>query len=457
MNLPFGFGPGDRDPDESGNGGEQRNPLGGFSWPGSDLAGQIPLFAELQKLLTWQGGPVNWDLARQLAVATAAGQSHPVTAADRTALADAMRLADLWLDDVTDLPSGVRVVQAWSRTDWITHSLDGWAALCDPVAARVVTAMASAIPAEMLAQAGPLGQVMSSFGGLMFGAQVGQGIAGLAAEVVSISEVGIPLAPIGTAGLLPQNFTGLATSLDRSEEEVRIYLALREAAYQRLYSHVPWLRQHVLDGIEAYARGITIDTSKLEQVMGQIDPSDPSSIQAALGTGLFEPEQTPSQQAALTRLETLLALIEGWVDTLVDAAATPRLAGAPALREALRRRRATGGPAEQTFATLVGLQLRPRRLREAATLWWAVTDQAGSSGRDAIWDHPDLLPTAADLDDPLEFARRRKSGQPGQIDTGSDQMTADAAAVIEAFEALTAEAAADKETGGDEPNPPDHG
>jgi putative hydrolase len=119
---------------------------------------------------------------------------------------------------------------------------------------------------------------------------------------------------------------------------------------------------------------------------------------------LFEPETTPDQQAALRRLETLLALVEGWVDAVVADAAGQRMPGAQALRETSRRRRASGGPAEQTFATLVGLELRPRRLREAAALWWAVTSKHGVSGRDSLWGHPDLLPGADDLDDPIGFA-----------------------------------------------------
>ncbi|HEX3334853.1 MAG TPA: zinc-dependent metalloprotease, partial [Jatrophihabitans sp.] len=95
-----------------------------------------------------------------------------------------------------------------------------------------------------------------------------------------------------------------------------------------------------------------------------------------------------------------------WVDSVVAAAAEDRMPGAQALREASRRRRAAGGPAEQTFATLVGLELRPRRLREAAALWWSVTEKQGVSGRDAIWSHPDLLPSAEDLDDPLGFGEK---------------------------------------------------
>jgi putative hydrolase len=169
---------------------------------------------------------------------------------------------------------------------------------------------------------------------------------------------------------------------------------------------VPWLRQRVLDTVEGYARGIVVDMSALERAMADLDPTNPESLQSALAGGMFEPQDTPEQQAALRRLETLLALIEGWVDTVVAAAAADRMPGAAALREALRRRRASGGPAEETFSTLVGLELRPRRLREAAALWWAVTERHGITQRDGVWAHPDLLPDTQDLDDPLGFAEK---------------------------------------------------
>ncbi len=135
------------------------------------------------------------------------------------------------------------------------------------------------------------------------------------------------------------------------------------------------------------------------------------NLQEVLGEeGLtFTAPDTPEQRAALSRLETLLALTEGWVDTVVDAAAAGKLPGAAALRETFRRRRAAGGPAEQTFAALVGLELRPRRLRDAARLWALLGQARGSEGRDALWAHPDLLPTPADLDDPEGFVQRREA------------------------------------------------
>ncbi|MDR3082602.1 MAG: zinc-dependent metalloprotease, partial [Streptomyces sp.] len=214
--------------------------------------------------------------------------------------------------------------------------------------------------------------------------------------------------PAGKAALLPLNVEKFGKDLGVPQEEVRLYLALREAAHQRLFAHVPWLRSHLFGAVDGYARGIKVDTAKLEDVVGQFDPQNPEQLQDALQQGMFQPEDTPEQKAALARLETALALVEGWVDAVVHAAAKPRLASADALRETLRRRRATGGPAEQTFATLIGLQLRPRRLRDASRLWASLTDARGMDGRDGLWAHPDMLPTASDLDDPDGFVHREQ-------------------------------------------------
>ncbi len=158
--------------------------------------------------------------------------------------------------------------------------------------------------------------------------------------------------------------------------------------------------------ISSYAGAITVDFSAVEDLAANMDMSNPASIQEAIGQGMFEPKITPGQQAALVGLETVLALVEGWVDTVVADAVGDRLPGAAALQETLRRRRATGGPAEQTFATLIGLELRPRRLRAAADLWRNLESSRGVEGRDALWAHPDLLPSSSDLDDPGAFVDR---------------------------------------------------
>jgi putative hydrolase len=441
---PFGFGlPGDRDrdPDKPGNPGGSAGP-GGSGTPGGPggPGGPLGAFGDPQQfanalrqfadLMSWQGGPVNWDLAKNVARQTVAAQGDAsILDTERRKAVDAIRTADLWLEDATTLPTGIRIAQAWSRAEWVEATLPVWSKLCDPIAARAVEAMGgmlsddpeelnAGLPPEMrsamtaltggLGALGGLGQMMRRIGGMMVGGQTGAAVGALAQEVVSSTDVGLPLGPPGTAALLPANVKAFGEGLSVGEDEVRLFLALREAAHQRLFAHVPWLRARLLGAVEDYARGITVDANALREAMPQIDPANPEALSEALsGAALFQPEDTAQQKAALARLETVLALVEGWVATVVDAAARDRLPQAGALAEAIRRRRASGGPAERTFATLVGLELRPRRLREAAAIWRGLTDARGIEGREALWAHPDLLPTADDFDDPDGFVRGR--------------------------------------------------
>jgi putative hydrolase len=274
-----------------------------------------------------------------------------------------------------------------------------WQQLVDPVAAKVVGAMGEVMPVEMAAQAGPFLGLMRQMGGAMFGAQIGQALGTLAAEVVSATDIGLPLGPAGRPALIPLNVAAFGAGLGVDAGEIRLFLALREAAHQRLFAGAPWLRGHVVHAVQAYASGINVDMSRIEQIVGELDPNNPEAISRALSEGMFTPEQTPDQAAALARLETVLALIEGWVDEVAGGAAAEHLGAAGALRETVRR--------------LVGLELRPRRLRDAAVLWQKLAEARGIGGRDAIWAHPDLLPTAADLDDPDAFINR------AELDLGS--------------------------------------
>jgi putative hydrolase len=374
------------------------------------------MLSQLGQMLSQAGtstGPVNYDLAKQIALQNLTGSgeakigfSSGAGGDSGTAVRDAAHLAELWLDAATILPAGASKTVAWSARDWVEKTLPTWQRLCDPVARQISGAWVDALPAEAKEAAGPLLSMVGQMGGMAFGSQLGNALGQLAAEVLTSTEVGLPLGPDDTSALLPANIEKFTEGLELPSSEVLVFLASREAAHQRLFSHVPWLRQRLLATVEEFASGISVDMSALEQLAGQVDPSNPASIEEAMSSGLLEPRTTPEQQAALSRLETLLALVEGWVDVVVAESVGDRLPGASALRETLRRRRATGGPAEQTFATLVGLELRPRRMRAASALWKLVGDQYGMETRDGLWSHRDLMPTAEDLDDPLEFAER---------------------------------------------------
>ncbi len=175
--------------------------------------------------------------------------------------------------------------------------------------------------------------------------QVGSGLGTLAGEVLSVSDIGVPLAPAGKAALVPANVTAFAEGLDVPEDDVLLYLALREAAHQRLFAGVPWLRDHLVGAVTAYAEGIEVNVEgiqqRVEEQMRGIDPTNPEAMQQLLEGGMFELPDSPAQKAALERLEVTLALVEGWVDEVVGQATD----GPDAQRRrSCRRRSAAAAP-----------------------------------------------------------------------------------------------------------------
>lgn len=383
--------------------------LGALFGPGGQMPDLAGLMHQMQSLMQPYDGPLNWPAALDIArkhVASAGPDPSPTTA-QANAVDDAVRLADVWLDAVTDFPSGVTSTAAWSRAEWVVGTTDVWKVLVEPMASQAVGSLGKALPEQARAMGGPFLEIMGRATGAMLGTQIGTGLGTLAGEVLTASDIGLPLGPAGKAALVPANIALFADGLGVPAEDVVLYLALREAAHQRLFAHVPWLRAHLVEAVAAYASGLDVDVERIQDTLqsklGNLDPSNLSELQDAMAGGLFELEASPAQKAALERLEVTLALVEGWVDEVVTQATAERMPSAARLAEAVRRRRASGGPAERTFGTLVGLEIRPRRLRDAATLWGSLRARQGKDGRDGVWMHPDLLPTAADLDDPLGF------------------------------------------------------
>ncbi|MET1043121.1 MAG: zinc-dependent metalloprotease [Microbacteriaceae bacterium] len=393
--------------------------LAGAAGLPNDPALVAQLMSQLQNALQSSEDGVNWNLALEQAKQHATRSSVVSLPAERSQLEQALHVASLWLDEATSISELTSTPRLLSRTEWVTESMPIWTQLTEPVATSIANALTEVLqdqaPEELSNMIAGASQLMRNLGGTLFAMQLGQVVGQLSTEVVSGGDIGIPLLDEAQAALIPQNVAAFGSGLDIPADEVRLYLAVRELAHARLFRHAKWLRMHVLSSITEFARGIRIDTEPLEELAATFNPSNPQELRDALTNGALIPPKSPEQLAALGRLETMLALIEGWVD-VVTAQATTRLPHAAAIAETVRRRRATGGPAESAFATLVGLELRPRRLREAAAMWQTVTDATDSDTRDDLWAHPDILPTAEDIDDPAALVARVTSSEPVRDD-----------------------------------------
>jgi putative hydrolase len=418
----------------SGEGDIDPSKLAGAAGLPADPVMMARLMGQLRKAMDSTGDGIDWQNARDEAGRIAAEGSTRTAQLDLDRLRQALSVAALWLDEATGITQLTSEPALLTRAEWAHQTMPVWTELAEPVATSIADSMtrvlAEQVPEELKGMLAGASQMMRQVGGALFALQLGQVVGRLSAEVVSGGDIGIPLLPGRDetdvqAALLPQNVTAFGTDLDIPADQVQLYLSVRELAHARLFRHARWLRAHLISAITDATRGTTIRLERLESLAEGFDPQNLDSLRAALTSGeLIEPK-TETQQQALARLETTLALIEGWVD-VVTADATTRIPRADAVAETVRRRRASGGPAERAFATLVGLELRPRRLREAAAFWRQVTDAVGTEARDALWAHPDLMPTAADIDDPDARIRSMTDGpaEPDALDKALSDLLA---------------------------------
>ncbi len=396
-------------------------------------------FSRQMSAMGGSGDGLNWTLVKDIArkATAAAGPDPSPAASEAVAVRDTVGLADLWLDQHTAFGRTSATAATWSRAEWVEATIGTWEQLAGSVSNSLADAVGSLMrraEPEAAAMTQMMEPMMRMAATGMLSAQVGQGIGQLATDVLTGSDLGFPLTDKPVIALLPTNIAAFAEGLDVPLADVRLYLALREAARQRLFANVPWLGPQMLALIEHYARGITIDPSAFEEAMeaqmqGGLTPERMQEFGQQMAGRLFQPALSADQVEILGRLETLVANVEGWVDDVVSQTTATLMPKADALLEMVRRRRAAGGASEAALKTLLNLELRPRRVRDAANVWAAVRSAKGMDDRDAVWSHPDLVPTGADLDDPLGFAAHGHVAEQAQAEL--DDLDAALARLIE--------------------------
>lgn len=337
---------------------------------------------------------------------------------ERTAVGDAERLAQSWLTPVTSFSETGRPSRAVRRATWLDDTSAGWRSIIEPIIEGLAEALQRGTAAEAGEQFEPMQQMlapmMRSAASLIYRDRLKKELAEVSSDILTGTELGVNLLGSADVVVIPANVAQFTQDLDASDGDVILYLLLREAARQRLFHSVGWLSPQLSALLGHFAREITID---FEAIATQFQPEnlESLSIEEVIAVGesvrgsFFQPATTPTQVEILERLEVLLALVEGWVDHVVGRATAPWMPNAGQLEEILHRRRASGSPVNTVFSALIGLDLRPRLVRDAKNLWAAVEHERGQAGRDEVWGHPDLLPTAADLADPLAFASGKRA------------------------------------------------
>jgi len=434
----FGFTPDDaNDPDDSGNEGRpdfeammrqmQEQMKAQFEQLGINPAGFVNPFTSIFS----QFGKTNADGKEEvLSITTARDTARkfvttqglkPLGTKEVSVVESAFEISEIWLNEATSFPASGSAPMAVSRMDWVLETMPGWHKTIEPLAAGLSSAISNLMDQAMNAQAGESEQgqppiemitaMLRSFIGTMIATQLGQSIGTLATSVTGAHDVGLPLLDPARAIVIPENIENWAVDLEIAKSEVFIFHALREGAVARLFAHNPWLVSYIQSAVVEYGKGIHIDIDAIQrQAQAAFEgmqanmpegASEGEAISFALDNGIFTPEESPAQKSALLKLETVLALIDGWSDEVVSLAAGDRIPSIEQLRESHRRRRAASSPAQQLFSSMLGLQVSPKLTREASAFWKKIREVKNVGERDQIWSG--LLPTADDLLDPEKF------------------------------------------------------
>jgi putative hydrolase len=339
----------------------------------------------------------------------------PITTKELAVVESAFQISEVWLDEALSFPATNTAPTSATRLDWVDQTMTGWHKTIEPLAAGLSSAISELLDQAMQAQAGesPDGQppiemittMLRSFISTMIATQLGQSIGTLAASVTGAHDVGLSLLDPAHPVVIPENIENWANELEIPKSEVFIYHALREGAVARLFANNPWLVSYIQSAIVEYGKGIHIDIDAIQRqaqsAFENMQENMQENMSFALDNGIFTPEESPAQKIALAKLETVLALIDGWTDEVTSLAAGDRLPSIEQLRETLRRRRASAAPAQQLFSSMLGLQVSPKLTREASAFWKKIREVKSIAERDQIWSG--LLPTAEDLLDPEKF------------------------------------------------------
>lgn len=396
----------------------------------SQMGGIENLIPQLQAMMAGSSsGPVNWDLARRVAMQIAADGDRSPTAEESTRATQAMEVAEHWLDGGTlPAPPDSGHVVVGRRTDWVDRALTSMRPLAEPVAAATTRALTE-LAAEQLPEAEHLmpPQMADLLGGIdltamlrpmgatLAGMQVGQVVGQLATQLLGQYDLGVPTAGRDNAFHIAVNVTDAVQGWDLDPMEVSIALALHETSHRRLFHAVPWLEAHIHGLIAQFANGTQLDPQQMQRfaddLMIGVDPDDPESMQQAMDrAGNFRMEPTEAQRRVLTRLQGVICLVQAWARSEADRVASDRLPNLARIAEVLRRRRAERGDGEQMLAALLGLDLKPQDETVGDRFVAEVVALHGPDVLQRALAHPENLPDIDELAAPDRWLERLAAG-----------------------------------------------
>jgi coenzyme F420 biosynthesis associated uncharacterized protein len=383
-----------------------------FGVPPGDVWNDVPLFREIQRVLMSSSGPVNWELARQVGIASASwGTEDPAPSEeDRRGFDEAVRVAELQVAGFTGLeaPSDIPKVEAVRRGQWVQANIEGLRALLEPAAAKIgdaiATAQRDAVPEE--AQAG-VAQMLGQLSPLLLGAQVGTVLGTLAQQVLGQYDIAVPR-PDGAGALLfvVPNIARFEEEWSLDPTEFRTWIAIHEVTHRFEFAR-PWALTRFRELIDDFTSTLTLDVEELRQRLASLDPSNPEGMQEMLAgqDSLFGAVMDDEQRLKLRRVQAFMTASEGYGDHVMHALGAQMLPSYARIDEAMRRYRETEH-VDPVFERLLGIEVKREQYRLGRAFCDTVVELTDEATLARMWDSAEALPSMPELEEPRLWLAR---------------------------------------------------
>lgn len=374
-----------------------------------DPFGDIPLFREIQRILASGEGPINFEIARQVAVAAATqGASEPTPGTDPArALAQSVHDAEILVSGYTRLtPDEPMRLLLVNRSAWATSTLEAWRWLLEHLARRFAAQLGDAPNGGQ--EANPVQSAMGQVAPLLLGLQTGTLIGSLAQEALARHDLPIPRDDDGRLIFVDPNIRAVTSEYGLDPDEFRKWIALHEAARHLVYSARPWVGRYARSLLSDLVDAIEIDTGELERRLMELQTKGMDALQEGLGGSeqAVPLAQTDRHQRALERFRGFVAVAEGYATHAAAAVSGKLLSDSARIDEGMARRRAVPSEGERLLAAILGISFDRDLHAAGSTFCAAVVQLKGLPALNTLWDAPDNVPSLPEVRDPFQWMER---------------------------------------------------
>ncbi len=399
-----------------------------FEVPSGDVFADVPLMREIQRVLLSSEGPVNWELARQIGIASAqwGREDQPPTDEDARHVQEAVRLAELQVGQFSGLapPTDVAAVRAVRRAEWVQANIESLKDLLEPAAERVGAAItkaqqeaASSLGPDadegdaagiggMAGMAAQLQQAMGQLSPLLLGAQVGQVLGYLGQRVLGQYDIAVPRSGPGSMLFVIPNIAAFERDWSLPETDFRTWVALHEVAHRFEFAQ-GWTHAHFRTLLDDFLSTLEFDVGGIQERLAGLDISDPEAMQRAMESepGLFGTVLDAEQRIKLGRIQAFMAAAEGYGDHLMRTLGERLLPSYGRIEEAMRRYRESEH-ADPVFERLLGIEMKRDQYRRGLAFCDAVAELTDEATLSTMWSSPEALPSMPEIEEPRLWLAR---------------------------------------------------